>query len=157
MGTTGTGRIDWSRLPGNWVDKVMHKTFTVDVARGALFRVYDSSQRITIASHVCAVAQYTVFEANGKVNGIVEISHPFPPKPLHQFGCRFKYIATSPRESMCKIWVISIRPLPPCACVRKHGFAWVFTARRNARIASAVLAMTFPSVCPSVCHTPVLC
>ena len=33
----------------------------------------------------------------------------------------------------------------------------VVTARRNARIASAVLAMAFPSVCPSVCHTPVLC
>jgi len=27
----------------------------------------------------------------------------------------------------------------------------VFTARRKARIASAVLAMAFPSVCPSVC------
>ena len=27
----------------------------------------------------------------------------------------------------------------------------VFTARRNARIASAVLAMAIPSVCPSVC------
>ena len=27
----------------------------------------------------------------------------------------------------------------------------IFTARRNARIASAVLAMAFPSVCPSVC------
>ena len=32
----------------------------------------------------------------------------------------------------------------------------VFTARRNARIASAVLAIAIPSVCPSVCHTPVL-
>jgi len=41
----------------------------------------------------------------------------------------------------------------------------VFTARRNARIASAVLAIAIPSVRPSVClsvclsvrHTPVLC
>jgi len=33
----------------------------------------------------------------------------------------------------------------------------VFTARRNARIASAVLATAIPSVCLSVCHTPVLC
>jgi len=42
----------------------------------------------------------------------------------------------------------------------------IFTARRNARIASAVLATTIPSVCLSVClssvrlsvcHTPVLC
>ena len=45
------------------------------------------------------------------------------------------------------------------------SFIAVFTARRNARIASAVLAMAFPSVCPSVRpsvrlsirHTPVLC
>jgi len=33
----------------------------------------------------------------------------------------------------------------------------IFTARRNARIASAVLATAIPSVCPSVCQTPVLC
>jgi len=32
-----------------------------------------------------------------------------------------------------------------------------FTARRSARIASAVLAIAIPSVCPSVCYTPVLC
>jgi len=32
-----------------------------------------------------------------------------------------------------------------------------FTARRNARIANAVLATAIPSVRPSVCHTPVLC
>jgi len=38
----------------------------------------------------------------------------------------------------------------------------LFTARRSARIASAVLATAIPSVCrlsvcPSVRHTPVLC
>jgi len=33
----------------------------------------------------------------------------------------------------------------------------VFTARRNARIASAVLRQFRPSIRPSVCHTPVLC
>jgi len=33
----------------------------------------------------------------------------------------------------------------------------LFTARRNARIASAVLATAISSVCLSVCHTPVLC
>ena len=37
----------------------------------------------------------------------------------------------------------------------------IITARRNARIASAVLTIAIPSVCPSVClsvcHTPVLC
>ena len=40
-------------------------------------------------------------------------------------------------------------------------FADVITARRNARIANAVLATAIPSVCLSVClsvrHTPVLC
>jgi len=33
----------------------------------------------------------------------------------------------------------------------------IFRARRNARIASAVLATAIPSVCPFVRHTPVLC
>ena len=41
-------------------------------------------------------APYAVLEANGKVNGIGEISHP-PPKPLDQFGCRFKSITMSPQ------------------------------------------------------------
>ena len=36
-----------------------------------------------------------MLEANGKVNGIGEISHHSPPQPLDQFGCRFKYITTS--------------------------------------------------------------
>ena len=36
-----------------------------------------------------------MLEANGKVNGIGEISNPSPPKPLDQFGCRFKYITMS--------------------------------------------------------------
>jgi len=35
--------------------------------------------------------------------------------------------------------------------------ASVFTARRNAGIASAVLAVAIPSVRLSVRHTPVLC
>ena len=34
---------------------------------------------------------------------------------------------------------------------------YIFTASRNARIASAVLATAIPSVCPSVRQTPVLC
>jgi len=33
----------------------------------------------------------------------------------------------------------------------------LFTPRRNARIASAVVAIAIPSVCLSVRHTPVLC
>ena len=110
------------------------------------------------SSRVCAVAQYAVLEANGKVNGIGEILHPSPSKPLDQFGCCFKYITTSTQgvdvPNLIKIdsaiAVLRMRE-------KKWDFTWVFTARRNARIASAVLAMTFPSVCPSVCHTPVLC
>jgi len=36
-------------------------------------------------------------EANGKVSGIGEISHPYPSQtgPLDQFRCRFKYITMS--------------------------------------------------------------
>jgi len=48
-----------------------------------------------IILHVCAVAQYAVLEANGKISGIWENSHLYPSKPLDQFGCRFKYITTS--------------------------------------------------------------
>jgi len=33
----------------------------------------------------------------------------------------------------------------------------IFTVRRNARIASAVVATAIPSICPSVRHTLVLC
>jgi len=42
---------------------------------------------------------------------------------------------------------------------RKHIFmlAHVFTVRCNARIASAVLAIAFPFVCPSVCRTRRYC
>ena len=54
-----------------------------------------SAENLSLTSRVCAVAQYAVLEANGKVNGIGEISHPSPPQPLDQFECRFKYITTS--------------------------------------------------------------
>jgi len=37
------------------------------------------------------------------------------------------------------------------------NWRWLFTSRRNARIASAVLAIAIPSVRPSVRHTPILC
>ena len=40
--------------------------------------------------------------------------------------------------------------------LRYNFAADIFTARRNARIASAVLATAIPSVCLSVRHTPVL-
>jgi len=57
----------------------------------------DTSQEPSkhIILHVCAVGQYAVLEANGKISGIGENSHLYPSKPLDQFGCRFKYITTS--------------------------------------------------------------
>jgi len=42
-----------------------------------------------------------VLEANGKVSGIGEISHPYP--SLDQFGCRFKYITMSAQGYMYQI------------------------------------------------------
>ena len=44
--------------------------------------------------------------------------------------------------------------ISPAARVAKN--VEFFTERRSARIASAVLATAIPSVCLSVCHTPVL-
>jgi len=43
-------------------------------------------------SRVCAVAQYVALEANDKVNGRGQLSHPTPPKPLNRFRCHVKYI-----------------------------------------------------------------
>ena len=46
---------------------------------------------------MCAVAQYAVLEANAKVNGRGQFSHPHPSKPLNQFRCHAKYITTFPQ------------------------------------------------------------
>ena len=62
----------------------------------------------------------------------------------------------------------AVRPLKTCIfrgfgaqkTISSYSFdriVLIFTARRNARIASAVLATAIPSVRPSVRHTPVLC
>jgi len=40
---------------------------------------------------------YAVLEANGKVNGIGENSHPYSSQTHGPIGCRFKYITTSVR------------------------------------------------------------
>jgi len=66
------------------------------------------------------VAQYTVLEANGKVNGIGENSRPYPSQTLWPMPFQI-YHYVPPRESMCKIWLQSIQPLPRCACVKKPG------------------------------------
>jgi len=109
-----------------WLTPTRHHESRVNPYWPALVQRSSTSTQCNPWSRVCAVAQYAVLEANGKVNGIGEISNPSPSQTLDQFGCRFKYITTSPRESMCKIWLKSIKPLPPCACVKKRGFAWVF-------------------------------
>jgi len=59
----------------------------------------------------------------------------------------------------------SQRRPPPTLRASPSQSLLIFTARRNAHIASTVLATAIPSVClsvrpsvrPSVCHTPVLC
>jgi len=76
------------------------------------------SVRHTPVSRVCAVAQYAVLEASGKVNGIGEISHPSPPNPWTNLDAASNISLRPPRESMCKIWLNSIQPLPLCACVK---------------------------------------
>ena len=58
---------------------------------------------------ICAVAQYTVLEANGKANGIGKISHPYPSRTL---GPVWMPIQMSHY----------IRPGSWCACV----WTWVF-------------------------------
>ena len=66
-------------------------------------------------------------------------------------------------QRVTNIWPMkhSLYPHAVSDCVRPINKRLVFTARRNARISSAVLATAIPSVClsvcPSVCHTPVLC
>ena len=89
---------------------------------------------LLFASRVCAVAQYAVLEANGKVNGIGEISHLSSPKPLDQFGCRFKYITTSPQgvdvQNLIKIdsAVAAVRMREKNAVMR--GFFFVYISIR---------------------------
>ena len=50
---------------------------------------------VAFTSRVCAVAQYAVLEANAKVNGRDQFSHPTPPKPLNQFRFHATSITTS--------------------------------------------------------------
>ena len=77
-------------------------------------------------SRVCAVAQYAVLEANGKVNGIGEISNLSPPKPLDQFGCRFKYITTSPQGVDVQNLIKIDSAVAAVRMREKRGFAWGF-------------------------------
>jgi len=95
---------------------------------------------------VCAVAQYAVLEANGKVNGIGENSHPAPSKPLDQFGCRCKYITTFPQGVDVQN-LIKIDSAVAALCIReKTGFCVVFFCLHPSVYLSICL-----SVCMSVC------
>ena len=67
-------------------------------------------------SRVCAVAQYAVLEANAKVNGRGQFTHP--PKPSTNFDVMSNILLRPARELMCKIWLESILPLRICACVK---------------------------------------
>ena len=65
--------------------------------------------------------------------------------------------STSPRH--CYVYMYVNAPGRGGAsqtCTRLRRQKLIFTARRNARIASAALAITIPSVRQSVRHTPVL-
>ena len=68
-----------------------------------------------------------MLEANGKVNGVVEILHPTPAKPLNQFGCRFKYITMS-AQGVDVANLIKIDSAVAALGMRekKHHFARVF-------------------------------
>ena len=80
-----------------WLTPTRHHESRVNPYWPALVQRSSTSTQCNPWSRVCAVAQYAVLEANGKVNGIGEISNPSPSQTLDQFGCRFKYITTSPK------------------------------------------------------------
>ena len=68
--------------------------------------VYNGRKTLVVVvtpSRVCAVAQYAVLEANGKVNGIGDISHPPLPNPWTNLDAASNISLRPPRESMCKI------------------------------------------------------
>ena len=104
-------------------------------------------------SCICAVAQYAVLEANGKVSGMGEISNPYPSQTLGPIWMPlqiYHYVRRCPpRESMCHIWLKSTQPLPLCTCVKKCMLVCFYSAR-NARIASAVSVsythLTLPTI-----------
>jgi len=83
-------------------------------------------QYVLHMSRVCAVAQYAVLEASGKVNGIGEISHPSPSQtlgpiwmPLQIYHCVLQGVDV---QNLIKIdsAVAALRMREKC------GFAWVF-------------------------------
>ena len=53
-------------------------------------------------SRVCAVAQYAVLEANGEVNGIGEISHPYISQTLRPIWMPFQAYHYGPGSRCAK-------------------------------------------------------
>ena len=94
-----------------------------------------------------------MLEANGKVNGIGEISHP-PPQPLHQFGCRFKYITTSTQGVDVPNLIKIDSAVAALRMREKHDIAWGFFVKINpfypffatptGRIFSAIVTLNGP-------------
>jgi len=97
-------------------------------------------------SRVCAAAQYAVLEVNGKVNGIGEISHPYPSQTLGSIWMPLQIYHYVPRELMCKIWLKSIQPLPLSACVKKWVFAWVFCLHIRLSVCLSIYLSIYLSV-----------
>jgi len=76
---------------------------------------------------MCAVAQYAVLEANAKVNGRGQFSHPHPSKPLNQFRCHAKYITTFPQGVDVQNLVgIDSAVTDLRMREKKHVFVWIF-------------------------------
>jgi len=59
------------------------------------------TDNVVALSRVCAVAQYAVLEANGKVNGIGEISNPFPSQTLGPIWMPLQIYHYVPPGSRC--------------------------------------------------------
>jgi len=70
------------------------------------------------------IAQCPVLEANAKVNGRNQISHPSPPKPINQSGWIFDYVTTSAQrvDMQNLIWIDStVASVRPSVCLSQVG------------------------------------
>ena len=74
-------------------------------------------------SRVCAVAQYAVLEANAKVNGRGQISHP---RHSHTPGPISISLHVPPESRCAKFGWNRFGRYIFCACVKKHGFVCIF-------------------------------
>jgi len=119
------------------------------------------SARLSNKSCVCAIVKYAVLEANGKANGIGEMVWPTlesrtakeqnrteqnTSQTLGPIWMPFQiYHYRPPRESICRIWLTSIQPLPLCACVKKARVRVGFYGRPRNRAGHYIFAVWFLS------------